>query len=598
MSSASVFERYLRPDVLAATAAQDLRSGLGAALERCSSFEECSTIVLTEVLRTCGEKMVESMGAVLLRAQVDLRARRARALAVQEVSHMQARWPDPDQVPQHGATAWRFVRRGQGAVALDVARKQLQRPGGGAAVKWEAEELRPDALASQAVYLRRQTTHLLAVPLFDTKGRLGGVVTVEVASTCALTELQPLWEAWLPDLEAIVLLAGPPLCLLPVTGTTLVELQVPVVGERMRGVLSTLQSYAQLDQLILLRGPTGVGKTHLAEWVHAISPRRDGPFIVADLLSVPDTGPEVALFGVVEGFFTGVRARRGWVEEARGGTLFIDEIDKLSMEVQSKLLRLLDRREYAIVGEGRTRRADLRLIVATNADLWQAVKADRFREDLYYRVDSLVVDIPPLRERRDEIAAWANYMLNRLHRAELARRGLEAEPISFGEEQISELVGREWPGNLRELDSVIRRAYAAHHGKCLPGSSRVLDLPSPPGVSSATIAASVGSTQDSQRSCRVSISPEDPAQTADQVAHAVYTLIKERRALGIRPVCQRKGDLAILDYISARVADEARQRHGATSAGLRELGIDPEHQSRNSARFWRQYVKGLSLRIK
>ena len=142
---------------------------------------------------------------------------------------------------------------------------------------------------------------------------------------------------------------------------------LPVIGERMRGVLTLLSQYAQLDELVLLRGPTGVGKTHLAEWVHAHSSRCHGPFVVADLLGVPETGPEVALFGVVDRFFSGVRGRAGWVELAAGGTLFIDEIDKLNLALQSKLLRLLDRREYTVVGDGRTQRADLRLIVGASA---------------------------------------------------------------------------------------------------------------------------------------------------------------------------------------------------------------------------------------
>ena len=357
----------------------------------------------------------------------------------------------------------------------------------------------------------------------------------------------------------------------------------------MRGVLTLLSQYAQLDELVLLRGPTGVGKTHLAEWVHAHSSRCHGPFVVADLLGVPETGPEVALFGVVDRFFSGVRGRAGWVELAAGGTLFIDEIDKLNLALQSKLLRLLDRREYTVVGDGRTQRADLRLIVATNTDLPQAIREGRFREDLYFRIEGLTVDVPPLRERRDEIGAWAHFMLNRLHQHESKRAGREAGEIRFSDEAVAELERREWPGNLRELESVVRRGYAVHVGDEVGADVLCSQAIAPQGQRLSTTEAAPLS--------RLAEGEGDLKLRLERIAQELLELMEQRRQGKVEPLCAHRGDLAMLDWIEATLLDLATTRSGRVRDALEIVGLKHKVDAGNGGRVLK-WVRDVIERVK
>lgn len=226
----------------------------------------------------------------------------------------------------------------------------------------------------------------------------------------------------------------------------------PLISPAMDQVLRTLQVFAPMAEIVLLRGATGTGKTTLARWIHNWSRRSDGPFQVADLLGVPETGHESALFGVARESFTGVRAQIGLVEAAEAGTLFIDELDKLSLAAQSRLLRLIDRKEYSVLGQTATRVANVRILVASNANLEQAVARGALLEDLFHRVNVLTVQIPPLEQRREEIGPWVARWLSAC--AETAR------PASATPEAIRLLCAQSWPGNLRQLHNVTRRAYA------------------------------------------------------------------------------------------------------------------------------------------
>ncbi|PRQ03178.1 Nitrogen assimilation regulatory protein [Enhygromyxa salina] len=235
------------------------------------------------------------------------------------------------------------------------------------------------------------------------------------------------------------------------------DLGLPVVGARMQAIVARLATYATLPETLLLTGPTGTGKSSLARWVHQQSSRRQAPFVTVDLLSVPRDMQMGELFGWRRGAFTGaVRDQDGGVTRAGAGTLFIDEIDKLSLACQAGLLRLLEDRSFRVLGDDRQdRRCSARIIVGTNSDLEAAVARGEFREDLYYRVHVLVTEIPPLDARRDEIPAWANFMA--------ARRCDEAGGCgsrSLSRRACELLCAAEWPGNLRQLDNVVRRAWA------------------------------------------------------------------------------------------------------------------------------------------
>jgi DNA-binding NtrC family response regulator len=163
------------------------------------------------------------------------------------------------------------------------------------------------------------------------------------------------------------------------------------------------------------------------------------------------------LFGWKKGAFTGaVRDNPGAVTRARGGTLFIDEIDKLSLKAQAGLLHVLEERTYRTLGaDGAERRADVRFIIGTNANLQACVKAGRFREDLYYRIKVLPISLPPLKDRQDEIARWAQYMADRRHRERCPEGQIR---LTGAAERL--LIDQPWPGNLRQLDNIVRRAYA------------------------------------------------------------------------------------------------------------------------------------------
>lgn len=219
----------------------------------------------------------------------------------------------------------------------------------------------------------------------------------------------------------------------------------------MRETLRLARQAARKDATLLLRGESGTGKSALARFVHSWSPRANGPFatVSCPMLSADLLASE--LFGHARGAFTGaVSDAPGRVEACEGGTLFLDEIGELPLEIQPKLLRLLQEREYERVGESRTRKADVRIVAATHVDLAEAVRQGRFREDLYWRLDVVPLVLPPLRERREDIPALA--------RAALDRVRLGDQDLRLSPEAVAALQERDWPGNLRELANAIERA--------------------------------------------------------------------------------------------------------------------------------------------
>jgi DNA-binding NtrC family response regulator len=222
----------------------------------------------------------------------------------------------------------------------------------------------------------------------------------------------------------------------------------------MRRVFAALARLAPLDAGVLLTGETGTGKDLAAQAVHAASPRAGGPFVVCDLGAVPAALIEAELFGAVRGAYTGAdRDRAGVFEEADGGTLFLDEVGELSLELQPRLLRLLESSSVKRVGETSYRRFDVRVIAATNRDLAAEVEARRFRADLFHRLAVAEVHIPPLRERQGDIPLLVDGIL-----ADLAAGG--APRPSVPAETLTALAAYPWPGNVRQLRNVLERALA------------------------------------------------------------------------------------------------------------------------------------------
>ncbi len=217
--------------------------------------------------------------------------------------------------------------------------------------------------------------------------------------------------------------------------------------------VSMARQVAPTDATVLLRGESGTGKTVLARAIHGWSRRAGKPFGVISCPSLSAELLESELFGHVKGAFTGaVRDNPGRIAACEGGTLLLDEIGDLPLPLQPTLLRFLQDREYERVGESSTRRADVRLLAATNADLEEAVRDGRFREDLFYRLNVIQIEIPPLRDRPEDIPALAARLLAFYGRSHHRRF------VGFSEDALAALRGYRWPGNIRELRNVVERA--------------------------------------------------------------------------------------------------------------------------------------------
>ncbi len=222
---------------------------------------------------------------------------------------------------------------------------------------------------------------------------------------------------------------------------------------QMQNVYRLVAKCAPTNSTVLLRGESGTGKELIARAIHYNSLRKDKAIIPVDCGSLSEQLLESELFGHVKGSFTGAVAnKRGLFEIAEGGTLFLDEIGNISLSTQAKLLRIIQEREFKAVGDTRTRAANIRLISATNKDLKAMVAEETFREDLYYRLNIFPIDIPPLRERREDIPALAFHFLKSFGEE------LGKEMNEFSVEAMNMLVNYNWPGNVRELENTIHRA--------------------------------------------------------------------------------------------------------------------------------------------
>ncbi len=220
-----------------------------------------------------------------------------------------------------------------------------------------------------------------------------------------------------------------------------------------RQQLLLLRRVSKSDATILITGETGTGKGHLAQCIHNASRRTSGPFIQVNCAALPEQLLESELFGYMQGAFTGaVKNKRGLIEEADGGTLFLDEVDRCHRSVQAKLLHVLDRKEFRPVGDVRSRSVDVRIICATNTDLATAIRSGDFLEDLYYRLNDFRVSIPPLRDRREDIAILVRHFLERFTK-ESGRR-----PAGITRDALRRMMDHEWRGNVREVEKCIRRA--------------------------------------------------------------------------------------------------------------------------------------------
>jgi DNA-binding NtrC family response regulator len=283
--------------------------------------------------------------------------------------------------------------------------------------------------------------------------------------------------------------------------------QTPVMHQ----LFDLLRTVAATSSTVLVSGETGTGKELAARAIHDGSPRRGQRFVAMNCSAIPETLLEAELFGHVRGAFTGAVAnRQGRIEQANRGTLFLDEVGTMSAALQAKLLRVLQSREFERVGDSQTIRVDVRVIAATNSDLKRLVDEGSFREDLFYRLNVIPVRLPALRERRADIPILAQHFLDRFTREAVPPRGR----VTLSQETQQSLMAFSWPGNVRQLENVMERAFALS-----PGRSQIVSTDLPDELRETARAAEAGDLPI----------PESGIDLEEAVADFERTLI--RRAL-------------------------------------------------------------------
>lgn len=239
-------------------------------------------------------------------------------------------------------------------------------------------------------------------------------------------------------------------------------------SKSMQRVLELLDKAAPSKSTVLITGESGTGKELVSKAIHFASPRKSGPFISVNCMALGQGVLESELFGHEKGSFTGaVARRRGRFEMAHGGTIFLDEVGEMSPDLQIKLLRVLQERRFERVGGTESLEVDIRVLAATNKNLIEAVNAGTFREDLYYRLNVVQIDIPPLRERREDIPLLASHFLGRYAKEN------EKSFLGFAPDTMDYLTAYEWPGNVRQLQNVVERCVVLSSGDIIG----VEDLP-------------------------------------------------------------------------------------------------------------------------
>jgi DNA-binding NtrC family response regulator len=253
-------------------------------------------------------------------------------------------------------------------------------------------------------------------------------------------------------------------------------------SESLRGTLEIVRKVADTDATVLIRGESGTGKDLVARALHYNSRRAEQPFIAVNCGAIPEQLLESELFGHVKGAFTGaLRDRIGRFAAAHGGTLFLDEIGDMSPTLQTKLLRVIQERAFEPVGSNKTERVDVRITAATNQDLERKIAAGQFREDLYFRLAVIPIDVPPLRERREDVPLLVAYFLERLRSQHPEVKGVTAAALQ-------RLVHWDWPGNVRQLQALVERLVILKGSGWIDETDLPVELAGPPALRPAPTA--------------------------------------------------------------------------------------------------------------
>ncbi|HVK64997.1 MAG TPA: sigma 54-interacting transcriptional regulator, partial [Polyangium sp.] len=558
---------------------QELLATFCASLLAARTFEGAAGATLAPMLGRASEALGAGRHTGrgrILRGMVHLRPGDGyRGLVVMELGAAAAR-PIEAGTPAHlpSASAWRWVATYGCAVTIDVTLGKVEPHLGGGGVVVREKLAGPEVAfgrESAARLLERAATHLAVVPL-RLPGSVIGMISLEADCQAAIG--RPFWGTdMLGALQLLADVAAPHLASLPMAPPPAAPADelLPVLGAKMAGLVQMARVFAEQEETILLGGPTGAGKSRIARWCHAQSRRKNKRFEALDLMTVPDELQMGELFGWKKGAFSGaVTDNPGAVARADGGTLFIDEIDKLSLKAQAGLLQVLEERRYRALGDGSgERRADVRFLVGTNADVGAAVLAGKFREDLYYRINVLPVKLLPLDERADEIPQWAHYMLQRRHTESAAEGRAHVAPLAE-----RALVAARWPGNLRQLDNIIRRAYAlalVEHG----GATREITL------EARHVERALGYEGGS--------GAKDPAfASIRRAAEAVVDEAERREAAG------EALDLDLAEAFRGVVLGTAARRKNSKEAAFRLLGKAGVVQNRNHQKAFRREIEKVN----
>ncbi len=334
----------------------------------------------------------------------------------------------------------------------------------------------------------------------------------------------------------------------------------------MREIFANLEKVAPSDLTCLITGETGTGKEMVARALHNASSRKQKPFVVLDCGSIPRELIESTLFGHEKGSFTGAHAQHtGCFEQANGGTIFLDEIGELDITLQPKLLRVLEQREIKRVGGDRTYKVDVRVLAATNGDLREEVNKGTFREDLYFRLSVVHIELPPMRDRREDIPSLANHFLREV----AARRGMT---MSWSQDAMASMVSHAWPGNVREMRNVVERAAALSDGPVITRADLVFGREMGPSVIVSHDLAQAG-TQAAQRAAAALAGVDLPVQSGP----ATFDAALLKAGLGFKGAKQSVVDAFEIAYLTALMLrndgniTRSAQEAGLTRYHLREL---------------------------
>jgi transcriptional regulator with GAF, ATPase, and Fis domain len=334
----------------------------------------------------------------------------------------------------------------------------------------------------------------------------------------------------------------------------------------MREIFAQLEKVSPSELTCLITGETGTGKEVVARAVHNMSARKKKPFVVLDCGSIPRELIESTLFGHEKGSFTGAVGQHiGSFEQAQGGTIFLDEIGELDIALQPKLLRVLEQREIKRVGGDRTIKVDVRVLAATNRDLRDEVNRGGFREDLYFRLSVVHVELPPMRDRREDIPGLANHFLREV----AARRGVT---MSFAQDAMAAMISHAWPGNVREMRNVVERAAALSEGPVITRTDLMFGREMGPSVIVSHDLAQAG-VQAAQRAAAAMSGVPAPAMTGP----ATFDPQLLKPGLGFKQAKQTVVDAFESAYLEALLTrnegniTRSAQEAGLTRYHLREL---------------------------